>query len=512
MAKELKTIYEDNKSIIIKWEESEDEDTYYVVVGKDENFNDIRITSTKDSKIAFRKIDLRNYISLTVEYVIKDDTNNKEIVIGRTNTIDIEHKMFKVIGVKAFKSYKNITLLFESQDIYDKYYIYEKNKDRYDLVLECEDFIVNNKMFSKNKIYKVEAYKKEEDEFVLRAISMDFKIVDFIEVEDPEEIDISVVIPVYNCETYLARCLDSVLLSTFKNKEIILVNDGSTDGSLEIMNWYQKKYKNIIRILNKENGGPASARNAGVKLAKGEYTAFFDSDDFIHPYNLEKCYIGAKKYDADVVVTKVIYKEFGNNGIWFDRAEETTCERYTVQNYEDMIMHRYKDVEHNVYLVTLWNQIMRTKLILEHPIPNLKYYEDAAYTRAIYSYIDKFVLSLDSYYVWDRRLSKTTGTITINLGKTNDGDYMHETYAEACFYFLNDCNKKKLDYLIYDALKDVRPHAEYYLNYDKEEALNKSYGKRICELMDKYDLFKNKLIKNDQEIIDFLNKIKELRN
>lgn len=91
---------------------------------------------------------------------------------------------------------------------------------------------------------------------------------------------ISVVIPVYNVENYLERCVKSVIKQTYRNLEIILVNDGSTDGSLEVCKKLKKRYSQLI-IIDKPNGGLSSARNAGIKVSNGEYIAFLDSDDWV---------------------------------------------------------------------------------------------------------------------------------------------------------------------------------------------------------------------------------------
>ena len=89
---------------------------------------------------------------------------------------------------------------------------------------------------------------------------------------------VSVIIPVYNVEDYLEKCLDSVINQTLKDIEIIVVNDGSPDNSQKIIDEYKKKDKRIISIM-KENGGQASARNLGIKKARGEFLCFVDSDD-----------------------------------------------------------------------------------------------------------------------------------------------------------------------------------------------------------------------------------------
>ena len=110
---------------------------------------------------------------------------------------------------------------------------------------------------------------------------------------------ISVIVPVYNVEKYLPKCLDSLVNQTLKDIEIIIINDGSPDNSEEIINDYMKKHSNI-KYYKKENGGQGSARNLGIKKSKGEYITFVDSDDYIDVNMLEYMYINGN--NADVVV------------------------------------------------------------------------------------------------------------------------------------------------------------------------------------------------------------------
>ena len=117
-------------------------------------------------------------------------------------------------------------------------------------------------------------------------------------------IKVSVIIPVYNVEKYLRRCLDSVINQTFRDLEIICVNDGSTDSSAEILEEYKSKDERII-LLNQKNKGQGNARNSGLRIAKGEYIGFVDADDWICLDFFEKLYKVAKKYDADVACAEI---------------------------------------------------------------------------------------------------------------------------------------------------------------------------------------------------------------
>ena len=149
-------------------------------------------------------------------------------------------------------------------------------------------------------------------------------------------IKISVIIPVYNVEKYLRRCLDSVINQTFRDMEIICVNDGSTDSSAEILEEYKSRDKRII-LLNQENMGQGNARNVGLKIAKGEYISFIDSDDWIDSDFFEKLYEAAKKYNADVACAE-IKRPHANGKIsnklrfWKEDVLHTHIEKYAVNN------------------------------------------------------------------------------------------------------------------------------------------------------------------------------------
>ena len=112
---------------------------------------------------------------------------------------------------------------------------------------------------------------------------------------------ISIIIPVYNVEKYLRECLDSLLNQTFQDFEIICVDDGSTDKSLEILQEYKRKDDRFV-ILQQRHSGAGSARNNGIRLAEGKYIQFLDADDYFEPTLLEEMYNHAEKFDADLTV------------------------------------------------------------------------------------------------------------------------------------------------------------------------------------------------------------------
>ena len=119
-------------------------------------------------------------------------------------------------------------------------------------------------------------------------------------------VKVSIIVPVYNVEKYLTKCLDSLVNQTLKDIEIIVVNDGTKDNSQKVIDEYAKEYKNI-RPFIKENGGLSDARNYGIAKAKGEYIAFLDSDDYVDITMYEKMYNKAKQENFDMVVCDLNY-------------------------------------------------------------------------------------------------------------------------------------------------------------------------------------------------------------
>lgn len=120
------------------------------------------------------------------------------------------------------------------------------------------------------------------------------------------KIKVSVIVPVYNVEKFIDKCLNSLVNQTLKEIEIIVVNDGSPDNSQKIIDEYVKKYPDKIKSFIKENGGQGSARNMGMEKAVGEYISFVDSDDWLDLDTLEKMYFLAKKDKSDIVICDMV--------------------------------------------------------------------------------------------------------------------------------------------------------------------------------------------------------------
>ena len=129
---------------------------------------------------------------------------------------------------------------------------------------------------------------------------------------------VSIIVPVYNVEKYLDKCIESIVNQTYRNIEIILVDDGSPDKCPEICNEWAKK-DDRIKVIHKENGGLSSARNAALEIAQGDYITFVDSDDWIENDMIQSMLTCAAKNDADIVCC----------GFYFDNVDTTGPVSYT---------------------------------------------------------------------------------------------------------------------------------------------------------------------------------------
>lgn len=158
---------------------------------------------------------------------------------------------------------------------------------------------------------------------------------------------ISVIVPVYNAEKYLDRCVESIVAQTYKNLEIILVDDGSTDNSPAICDAWAKK-DSRIRVIHKKNGGVSSARNAGLDACTGDYIGFADADDWMEPDMYEVLIGNAKRYSADKSSCGYIY--YGQQAVC---APAETCR---VLQSSDEIRLRIVSGEHNAVWCAIYSR------------------------------------------------------------------------------------------------------------------------------------------------------------
>lgn len=225
-----------------------------------------------------------------------------------------------------------------------------------------------------------------------------------------EKIAVSVIVPVYNVEKYLVRCLESLVNQTLTNIEIICINDGSIDNSHRILEEYAYRDKRV-KVISQPNSGQSVARNKGIDIAKGEYIGFVDSDDWVSLDFFEKLYNSAIKHDADIACGEIIrlHKTNKKFHLKFEKEEFTND-----TNRKFLLC----DCPEKSYI---WNKIYKTKSLQQSSLRFVEgmIFEDVIFTPQALYYLDKLVVVPDIYYYYWRR-KQSTITLKDNKSKQDN--------------------------------------------------------------------------------------------
>lgn len=251
-------------------------------------------------------------------------------------------------------------------------------------------------------------------------------------------IEISVIVPIYNVEKYLHKCIDSILNQTFKKIEIILVDDGATDNCPKIVDEYAEKYPDIIIALHKENGGLGDARNYGINYASGEYLLFIDSDDYIEPDMLECLYNNIIDFDSDIVVCGFQSVTESGNTISVTKENLSEAKVMTLNDDKKLMMIN----------PAAWNKIYKRELFLEHEdirYPSRVWYEDIRTTLKLFNvaesitYVNKPLYN----YLWRE------GSITNNKNCERNAEIIDAMNDIFSYFKSNDIYEEYKDELEY---------------------------------------------------------------
>lgn len=210
---------------------------------------------------------------------------------------------------------------------------------------------------------------------------------------------ISVIVPVYNVEKYLHRCIDSILTQTFKDFELILVDDGSTDNSGNICDAYCQKDNRII-VIHQDNQGQAAARNCALNIAKGDYISFVDSDDYIHPQMFEVLIGIVSVSKSEVVLFQYVEGE-DNRYFW----EKTTSD-YLLYNGKDYLRNCLLNNERGCWV--LWDKLFSRDCFKDLRLPEGRKYEDNATVYKILYPINRIAVTDNVFYYYYTNQNSTT--------------------------------------------------------------------------------------------------------
>lgn len=203
-------------------------------------------------------------------------------------------------------------------------------------------------------------------------------------------IKVSVIVPVYNAERHLGKCVESILNQTLKEFELIIINDGSTDSSYELCKKYAVKDERIV-LLDQKNSGVSVARNRGLDIAKGEYIYFIDADDYIEKNTLEILYNRAIASNSDIVVFG--YKTISENSVYVEKVSD--CE-YTIQEF---LAHYGDFIISSSILGAIWNKIYKRETINDiRFIEGIKHHEDLFFVQDVLRKCKLVSMQGDLYY------------------------------------------------------------------------------------------------------------------
>lgn len=268
-----------------------------------------------------------------------------------------------------------------------------------------------------------------------------------------EDVVISIVVPVYNVEKYINRCVDSVLSQTFEEWELLLVNDGSTDRSGDLCDAYAQ-IDNRIQVFHSENRGVSHARNIALKNIKGKYITFLDADDWFDSICLEACICEIRKNNLDLF-------QFGSRRIDAEgKYEEVDRIETPVLHFKDLVKGKY------AFSVTVWGSIFRSELIYQKTLffsEGIKLGEDQKFLYEYLLYANRIKISSKVFYNYYINPKSATQT-------SNDIELLH--VFDVFNYILN-----------------LNPYYEYYINSSISRLVFALFCRRSFSLED----FNNKV-------------------
>ncbi len=291
---------------------------------------------------------------------------------------------------------------------------------------------------------------------------------------------VSVIIPVYNTERYLQECLDSVVNQTLRDIEIICVDDGSTDGSSDILRDYQSKDERIT-ILKQEKTNAGAARNLGLSIATGDYLSFLDSDDFFELTMLEQMYACAKNRNADIVVCEMKVFHEDSNAIvpvnWHIRKELLPSN--TVFSFCDIKSNAFRCIVSYV-----WDKLIKRDIVIKN---QLQFQSQQVYNDVVFAYSAMIsaerITVLDKYLVYNRiRTAKDSIT---------DFRYYHIDCVHSVLSGLREFlarkgiyEQYKRDYICYA----VHLMHHTYIGNKNDTAIKKEMQKKIALWLEEFDI------------------------
>ena len=413
--------------------------------------NEKGFVGCKNSKTTKLEIDIPEETEFKIK-PYKDNGGNREFL---TQSSVVKIPEFKYTSL--YKSYNGLFLSWNFEGNADGFEVYTEN-GRHPIYItnEWHTHSYTVKDFKDNTRFVVKAFVNTPKGKVVISQSepVELKVRKFTHPE------ISLIIPAYNSENYIARSIDSALASNFDDLEIVIVNDGSKDNTQQILDWYSKNYPNVS-VYAKENGGVADTRNVGIKNAKGKFIAFMDNDDLIRPDMMSNLYNAIKESNTDIAIAPLF--RITDNGY-------TTHQVLPFKNNEAVDIDEWLKIAYTpgYYNCAIWNKLYKAELVKTHPLGILKY-EDVSWTPCIMSWAKNIVYISKPLYEWDRKTRpETFGDV---LAKQPE-DQLFEHRKQAMMFFVNQGNPDKKDFLKTLAIRRLKRYSKNSSNNSYNELID----------------------------------------
>ena len=280
---------------------------------------------------------------------------------------------------------------------------------------------------------------------------------------------ISVIVPVYNVEAYLEKCINSIINQTYKNLEIILIDDGSTDSSPKICDEYMNKDSRII-VIHKDNGGLSSARNKGIEIAKGTLICFIDSDDYLEPNMLEELKNNMEKYDSDISCCN-----------FYDIKDDMSSVRVKKDsNIEFVSSEKEKFIniqnEYSPLTYYAWNKLYKKEIFNNIRFPEGRLYEYTYILCDIFDKANRISFTLKPLYNYVYRSSSLGNSFNLkHFDKIGSFNKKIEFFDSKRYYDLSNKEKKG------KACELIRNLAKMKLNKIKNKEVYEKYYEELIK-------------------------------
>ena len=472
-------------------------------ITSNDSLSKINICNFFTEKYNFRYID----VDMIVENILKEKFFLNEFNLNWKNApsllLNIRNEIDKYINI-IVEYYKNEIIVLDYTLLEDTYIF-----DNCDVIIKN---ISNNNTKNNNEIEMLKNFRKStiESKYDNSKYHLELdmngewedKLENYINFNLLNTTKVTVVVPVYNTSTYLPRCVNSIINQTYRNLEIILINDGSTDESLKVCKFLADR-DDRVKVIDQSNVGLSETRNKGIELATGEYISFIDSDDYIENRMIEVLLKTAKKYNADVCESS-FYIHMKNGTI-----KDVSCEQKGVKfvNGKLDLINAYSDA---TILIPAWDKLYKLSAIKDIKFDKNCFKEDADYIYRLCLAEKTFALVNIPFYHYIKRKS-----VSLTGNKISDKLFTLHDWGKKAYQNtlkLGDEYKDASEKILYNSLVHILRNymRDYKNNILKEDEFKEEIQSVVNDIITL--LLKAKNVKKFRKLDEVLSIINELKD